>query len=157
MFLQYAGISDRDRTKILKGVNEKWFSHIGVYLERNGKRFLEAEISVDWDLYSDLVKLTPTVRSDSVGWGEDGAAPEVRTIGKRFGEKAQKLKISPSYWTCFIESIRDDSAKYQKLCKVVGVSYGSSPPEWEETPSERSLEILGLEEVNVKLRSSERD
>jgi hypothetical protein len=156
MFLQYAGITEPDRRKILKGVEERWLSHIGVFLVRNEKRFLEAEISVDWDLHSEQVQIKSTVRTDLPGW-DGGIAPEVRTVGQRFGRKAQELKSSPSFWVRFTESIRENSTKYQKLCNVVGVGYGLSAPEWEATPDERSYEILDLSEVNVSLRSSERD
>jgi len=156
MFLQYAGIHESARSKILKGVEQQWLSDIGVYLVVNGKRFLEAEISVSWDVYSDLVKLTPTIRTDLPGW-EDGIAPEVRTIGRRFGIKAQDLKLPAHFWVRFTKAICNDSSRYRQLCSIVGVSYGSRVPEWEYKPSEKAYILEDLQEVQIALRSSEHD
>ncbi len=156
MFLQYAGIHESARDKILLGVRNRWLSDIGVYLVRNGKRFLEAEIGVDWDLFSNLVKLTPTVRTDLPGW-EHGAAPEVRTIGRRFGGKAQELNMSPNFWVRFTSAIWNDPPRHRKYCSIVGVDYNSRPPEWEAFPIERAYEVQDLREVHAALRSSRYD
>lgn len=154
MFLQYAGIPEASREKILVGVEKRWLSDVGVYLTRNGKRFLEAEIGVDWDLHSDLAKLTPTIRTDLPGW-ERGAAPEVRTIGRRFGQKAQDIGAAPNFWVRFIKTIRDDSSLYRERCLIVGVNYQSHPPEWDTTPMERAYKVQDLEEVRTALRTSQ--
>lgn len=153
MFLQYAGIVEESRKRILAGVEGRWLQDIGVYLARNGKRLLEAEIGVDWDLHSDLAKLTPTIRTDLPGW-EQGTAPEVRVIGRRFGQRAQSLGVEPSYWVRFTKDVYDNPPRHREYCSIVGVSYGVAPPEWETAPAERTLELLDLQEVHTALRSS---
>jgi hypothetical protein len=154
MFLQFAGIQERARTKLLAGVENRWLSAIGVYvLNRKGLRILEAEIKVDWDQHLGLARLFPTVRADLPGW-EDGAAPEIRTIGRRFGQKANELGIKPTYWVRFNQSIRTNPARYRELCPKVGVVYNSSVPDWEAPPQGRMYKLLDLEEVNAAIRQS---
>jgi hypothetical protein len=154
MFLQYAGIQESARKKLLAGVENQWLSAIGVYvLNQKGLRILEAEIKVDWDQHLGLVHLFPTVRADLPGW-EDGAAPEIRTIGRRFGQKANQLGIKPSYWVRFNQSIRTNPARYRQLCPKVGVVYNSSVPKWDAPPGEAWYGVLDLEEVNAALRQS---
>lgn len=157
MFLQYAGIQEHKREMILKGVHEQWLTSVAVFLERNGKRFLEAEISVNWDMHAGMVVLTPMVRQDLPGW-ENGAAPEVRAIGRRFGAKAKELKLSPRYWVRFRSEITRNDRRYRELCPKVGVSYESSLAEWEGEglPAERKYELLDLSEVQVALREARR-
>ncbi|HRW98445.1 MAG TPA: hypothetical protein P5280_03095 [Cyclobacteriaceae bacterium] len=155
IFLKYAGIYENERNKIILGVKNMWLSDIGVYLTRNGKRFLEAEIGVDWTLHSNLVKLTPTIRTDLPGW-EYGASPEVSTIGRRFGGKAQELNIHPNFWVRFARSIRDNPSYHRELCSKVGVSFNSHVPDWETKPHERAFTIQDLKEVHTALRSSDR-
>lgn len=156
MFLQYAGIQESARVKILVGVEGRWLSDIGVYLTRNGKRFLEAEIGVDWDLSSNLAILTPTVRTDLPGW-EHRAAPEVSTIGRRFGKKAQELNMAPNFWVRFTRAIYDNPPLHRERCSIVGVDYRSNAPEWEPPPVERVYKVQDLQEAHTALRSSQRE
>ena len=154
MFLQYAGISDSDRNNILNGIENRWLEAVGVYLiNTDGKRVLEAEVSVNWTLHSDYAVLTPVVQADLPGW-DSGVAPEIRTIGRRFGQHAQDWGMEPSYWVKFTQAIRNDPAEYQNLCPMVGVSYQSKPPEWASTPESRHYQIPDLEEVDVAVRES---
>ena len=70
MFLRYTGLAAHKRERLLKGVEEKWFEAVAVYLTNySGKRILEAEVAVDWSLHSDLAILSPVVRSDLPGCG----------------------------------------------------------------------------------------
>ena len=156
MFLQYAGIRQSAREKIVAGIENRWLNRIGVYLTRNGKRFLEAEVGVDWELHSNLVKLTPTVRTDLLGW-ERGASPEVVAIGSRFGRKARELKLTPNFWVQFMEDIRDDPAKHRECCSFIGVGFKLRPPNWEPGRVERKYKIQDLPEVHAALRSSQND
>lgn len=153
MFLQYAGIDRTVREKILVGIEGRWLDRVGVYLSRNSKRFLEAEVGVDWELHSNLAKLTPTVHTDLLGW-EQGASPEVAAIGLRFGKKARELNLKPNYWVRFMKHIRDDPAKHREYCSFIGVGYQLRPPEWESQPAERAYKIQDLSEVHAALRSS---
>jgi hypothetical protein len=151
IFLAFAGINEESRTAILRGVNARWLEAVGVFLVRQGRRVLEAEIRIDWTMYSDLAALTPTIRTDLPGW-EGGGAPEVRTIGRRFGSRAAEMNVVPSYWVRFTETIRQDAARYAALCPEVGVSCTARPPEWAAGPRERSYNLLDLPEISTALR-----
>jgi hypothetical protein len=129
-------------------------SAVGVYvLNRAGLRILEAEIKVDWDQHVGLARLFPTIRADLPGW-EEGAAPEISTIGRRFGQKAQELGSKPSYWVLFHRSVRENPVRHRELCQKVGVRYASSVPDWAASPQERRYTVPDLEEVNAALRQS---
>jgi hypothetical protein len=154
MFLLYAGIGPGPRKKILVGVEGRWFDAIGVYLINNsGRRILEAEISISWQLHTDLTVLSPTIRTDLPGW-ERGAAPEIQVIGSRFGKKSTDMGRRPNFWVRFTSEIQGNPARHKQLCGQVGVSYGSGVPDWASNPSERSYIIDELSEINVALREA---
>jgi hypothetical protein len=154
MFLLYAGIGTGPRKKLLDGVEKRWFAAIGVYLvNTEGRRILEAEISISWQLHTDLTVLSPTIRTDLPGW-DRGAAPEIQVIGSRFGKKAKEMGRQPQYWVLFTSEIRQDAARYKRLCPQAGVSHGTGVPAWASNPNERSYTIDELSEVNVALREA---
>jgi hypothetical protein len=154
MFLQYAGIHRSTRTKLVAGIENRWMSAVGVYvLNRAGRRILEAEITVDWDQHVGLARLFPTIRADMPGW-EEGAAPEISTIGRRFGQKAQELRTKPRYWVRFNQSVRENPIRHRELCQKLGVEYRSSVPDWAASPQGRAYTVPDLEEVNAALRES---
>lgn len=154
IFLLYAGIGTGPRKKLLYGVEKRWFDAIGVYLvNTKGRRILEAEISINWQLHTDLTVLSPTIRTDLPGW-DRGAAPEIQVIGSRFGKKAKEMGRSPQYWVLFTSEIRQDAARHKRLCPQAGVSYGTGVPAWTSNPKERSYTIDELSEVNVALREA---
>jgi|HubBroStandDraft_4_1064222.scaffolds.fasta_scaffold538083_1 hypothetical protein len=154
MFLLYAGIGAAPRKKLLSGVEERWFDAIGVYLVNSaGRRILEAQISISWQLHTDLTVLSPTIRTDLPGW-DHGAAPEIQVIGSRFGKKAKEMGRQPQYWVLFTSEIRQDAARYKQLCPRAGVSHGTGVPDWASNPKERSYTIDELSEVNVALREA---
>jgi hypothetical protein len=154
MFLLYAGIGTGPRKKLLVGVEKRWLDAIGVYLINSaGQRILEAEISISWQLHTDLTVLSPTIRTDLPGW-DHGAAPEIQVIGSRFGKKAKEMGRQPYCWVLFTSEIRQDAARHKQLCPQVGVSYGTGVPDWTSNPNERSYTIDELSEVNVALREA---
>lgn len=151
MFLQYAGITDeKAREGILKGISEHWLTKVGVYLAANEKRFLEVEVALDWQAHADYAALTPEIRTDLPGWA-DGAAPEVRTLGRRFGLKARELGITPGYWVVFTTEIHTDDERYRRACTAVGVHPGGIIPEWRTPPQSRSYTVEDLAEVSVAI------
>jgi hypothetical protein len=151
MFLQYAGISDeKAREGILKGISEHWLTKVGVYLVENGKRFLEVEVALDWQAHADFTALTPEIRTDLPGWA-DGAAPEVRTLGRRFGLKARELGITPSYWVVFTNEIHADPERYRQACMAVVGGTGGTIPDWRTPPQSRSYTVEDLAEVSVAI------
>jgi hypothetical protein len=154
IFLRYAGIGESARERIFKGVANRWFSAIGVYLlDVGGLRVLEAEVAVNWTMHSDLALLSPTVRTDLSGW-ENGAAPEISVIGHRFGRIAQETKSDPHYWVRWASGIRADETRYHSLCREVGVSPRSGLPAWASTPSTRSYTLQDLQEVSAVIRKT---
>ncbi|MEV7776007.1 hypothetical protein [Kitasatospora sp. NPDC086791] len=154
IFLRYTGVSKKIRTGFLRGIENRWLAAIGVFLVNgDGLRILEAEISVDWTLHSDLGALMPTVRTDLPGW-EGGAAPEITVIGNRFGRKAQELNLTPRAWARFTSAIIADGKRHADLCGQVGVVFRGAPPGWASSPEERSYTVQDLNEVATTLRQA---
>ncbi len=139
--------------RILRGVDQRWLTGVGVYVcNASGLRVLEAEIQINWQLHSDLTLLTPVVRSDLPGW-QEGAAPEVQVIGRRFGTRARDLGLAPHYWVRFPYEARRDRSEYERRCRELGVSSEmNTVPRWQSEPSARTYDLLDLVEVNVGLR-----
>jgi len=154
IFLQYAGIGEPARVKLLDGVQERWLEVVAVYLCNEGrKRILEARVEIAWTMHSDYASISPTVNTDLPGW-ESGAAPEIRVIGHRFGQKARELNIVPNSWVLFTPSIRNNSTRHAELCAKVGVSMGHPVPEWQSKPTDRSMKIIDLDEVSVSIEEA---
>ena len=152
MFLQYAGVKSDDVEKLVSAVEAKWLKAVGVFLtDKNGERIYEAEVSIDWVAHSRYVRLSPTIRTDLPGW-ENGASPEIRTIGHRFGKKAREIGQDPRFCVRFTPEITADENRHKSLCAIVGVSFSSPMPRWASAPTERSYSVLDLSEVNVALR-----
>ncbi|MET7399094.1 hypothetical protein ABZS66_37000 [Dactylosporangium sp. NPDC005572] len=154
MFLMYSGLPSYKHDNILKGIDNHWLDAVGVYLVSGGERVLEAEVKVDWKLHTDLVVISPTVRGNLPGWTE-GAAPEIKAIGHRFGLRAQELDLVPRYWVQFTAQINADPALYRQRCADVGVNAGSSLPPWRSTPATRSYRVEDLQEISIDLRDAQ--
>jgi hypothetical protein len=152
MFLRYSGLAARYRDRILAGVEERWLSHVGVFLlSDRGQRILEAEISVDWAQHAEFASLSPTIRTDLPGW-EDGASPEIIVIGQQFGREAQAMGRDVHCWVRFTAEIRRNPNRHQSLCDEVGVLYQSTVPKWESDPEERSYTVVDLNEMRTAYR-----
>jgi hypothetical protein len=140
IFLQYAGIREASRTKV------------GVYLvDSAGKRVLEIAVKIDWTAHADFAAISPYLSTDLPGW-ESGAAPEIRTLGRRFGSKAREYEQTPRHWVRFTAAIRRDEQLHRRLCGEAGYKYQGSVPEWRNPPTRRDdMRLLDLEEINISI------
>jgi hypothetical protein len=150
MFLQYAGIVAAKRSKVLIAVEKQWLDRVGVYLvDSNNKRILQIAVEIDWPAHADFAAISPHVRTDLPGW-ESGVAPEIRTLGRRFGRKAQDLGQIPRHWVRFSAEIRRDEQLHRKRCSEAGYSFEGEVPEWRNPPVRREdMRLLDLEEVGL--------
>ncbi len=155
MFMQYAGLGRRARKRLLAAVDGQWLEEVAVYLvDEHGERFAEAAVLVDWDLHLRLSAVSPDLTKDLPGW-EDGAAQEIRVIGRRIGQRAKQLRKETHYWVRFRPEIRTRPGLHKELCSKVGVEFnGTGPPPWRAAPQEESLEVLDLPEVHVSIREA---
>jgi hypothetical protein len=146
-----AGIADTATDKVCHGVDQKWLTSVGLYLVRNGRRVYEIEARISWTAYSD----GPYVdfSSDLPGW-EGTGSPEAIILGQRFAAVATREGLAPHYWVRFTSAIWADSALHASLCPKVGVTHGSSVPEWAKTPTTRSLPLQDLREIGASERSA---
>lgn len=152
IFLQYAGITDVKREQLLTAIENRWLEKVGVYLvDSAGKRILEVVVGIDWDAHADFAAISPHISTDLPGW-EAGAAPEIRTLGRRFGTKAKELGQRPRHWVRFTAAIRADEQLHRRLCAEAGYQFRGGAPEWRNPPVRRDqMKILDLEEVDLSI------
>ncbi|MBH0776613.1 hypothetical protein [Nocardia bovistercoris] len=151
IFLQYAGLPEADRTKVLDVVARRWIEKVGVYLLEAGKRVLEVAVEIDWPRHDDFAAISPVINTDLPGW-ESGAAPEIRTLGHRFGGKARESGQTPQHWVLFTTEIRTDAELHRKRCTEAGYLYRGGVPDWRNAPVRRdNMQLLDLEEVNISI------
>jgi hypothetical protein len=133
-FLRRSGVSKMDRQGILKGVEKRWLSAIGIYLlNSSGKRLLEVRISIDWKAGSDLSVLSPVIYSSVPGW-DDVAASGLQMIGVRLKKRASKSGRRTRYWVAFTPDVRADPERHKRLSDQLRVGR-NPPPAWKSTPS----------------------
>jgi hypothetical protein len=152
IFLQYAGIAETRRTKLLNAVEQRWLEKVGVYLvDSDEKRVLEVAVAIDWTAHADYAAISPHIRTDLPGW-DSGAAPEIRTLGRRFGSKAQEYGQTPRHWVRFTAAIRGDEQLHRRRCKEAGYQFQSGVPQWRNPPvRQEDRKLLDLEEVSISI------
>jgi len=155
IFLQYAGVNEASRTKVLNAVQQRWLEKVGVYLTDDaGKRVLEVAVGIDWAAHADYAAISPYINTDLPGW-ESGAAPEIRTLGHRFGKKARESGQTPRHWVRFTAAIRADENRHRQLCDEAGYLFRGGVPAWRNPPARRDeMRILDLEEVNISIHEA---
>jgi hypothetical protein len=146
-----AGISSSDRSKVCRGVSERWLDAVALYLERDGERVYEIEARINWSLHSDLAELE--FSTDLPGW-EGTGSPEAVILGRRFAAVAAKHGLTPTFWVRFTAEIHRDPVRHASLCPLVGVVYGSQVPDWNGSPVIRSLPLQDLGEIGLSERST---
>ncbi|MGH3768069.1 MAG: hypothetical protein ACRDTX_23465 [Pseudonocardiaceae bacterium] len=152
IFLQYAGIAEAKRTKVITAVEQRWLEKVGVYLvDSGGKRVLEVAVEIDWTAHTDFAAISPHIRTDLPGW-DSGAAPEIRTLGRRFGTKAKEYRQTPQHWVIFTAAIRRDEQLHRKRCGEAGYVFQGHVPEWRNPPDRRQdMRLLDLEEISISI------
>jgi hypothetical protein len=151
-FMTYGGIKEKDIDEVVYGVGEKAVQAVGIYgLDSSCLRVIEAELSVDWELSAKLTLSIPNISGGLTGWDRT-QAPEVKVVGRRFAQAAERLQLTISYWVRFIPSVRDVPDSHKKWCDRLGLTCGQGPPGWKETPEERPETLLDIPEVQVSIR-----
>ncbi len=151
VFLQYAGIGAAKQDRILPAVNRREIEAVGVYrTNAQERRTEEIEFRISWSRHLDQASIQPVFSTDLPGW-DQGAAPEVLVMARRFGQSGG---ASPRFWVRFVPSVRQNPTKHRQLCDEVGVRFGSSPPQWLTRPSERSLTVQDMDEASVHGRTT---
>jgi hypothetical protein len=148
-FLSLSGIDSERRAKVVNAVNEKWLEAVAVYVEKNGKRVLEGELKINWNLHSDHADLT--IATDSPGW-EGGAAPELTILANRLLTYANREALGTRFWVSFTKAIREDAVLYKARCEKVGV--GGTVSDWNKDPVSRRIVLQDMTEAHVTLRDA---
>jgi hypothetical protein len=146
-----AGISESNIVKVCHGVQQRWLDSVGLYLKRDGDRVYEVEAKIKWSAHLDTAELE--FSTDLPGW-EGKGSPEALILGRRFAGVAERESLAPQYWVRFTSAIRAEPSLHQRLCPQVGVSYGSSVPDWAKSPTIHSLPMQDLREVGLSERSA---
>ncbi len=152
LFFRCSGKSDQEVESLLNAIRCHELEAVGVYIEENGYRIAEVELEVDWQQYSENVHICGNLfDTDSPGWKE-GKAPEAYVAAGRLLKAAKKMRLPLRSWIRVSDSVRASTSEHKKVCDKLGYAYNSSVAPWKNTPSSRSRNIVGLEELQVTSR-----
>lgn len=152
MFLRYCMVNEGLRELVLLGVNHRWVHSAAAYITDavTEKRILEAFVMIDWEMHSDLARLTPTIVSDLPGW-DKGSAPEIQVIGRRFGREAKSRGRPVHCWVSLTSTVRGNPSVLARANREMRIS--GSTPDWASAPTGRTYPLLDLSEQQVGIRS----
>ncbi len=152
-FFRCAGMSDAEVEKMLHAIELHQLKAVGVYIEENGYKTAEVELSVDWDMHNKIIlKTGNTLNTDIAGWNDDGIAPEayipVQKVAKIAKEKGTTLRS----WILVSNEVFSDKTKHKAVCDELGYSFGSSVPSFKEEINEKIRPVNEVEELTVATR-----
>lgn len=145
----HGGVDDNSTRKVCHGVEERWLTAVGLFLERPAGIVYEVEARINWRAHSDQADLD--FDSNLPGW-ENNGSPEAILVGSRFAAIAAKHGLAPRFWVRFTAEIAADPRRYQELCTELGV--GGQLPAWNGSPTARSMPLQDLREMRVTVRST---
>lgn len=153
MFLTCAGVSERDRKKLIQSVEAHELDAVGIYIEDNGYRIAEVEFSIDWNLHNQMLgTYGERFNVDLPGWNNN-VSPEAYVSAQRLVEVAKKMKKSVRSWIRVSNTIRNNPQKHRTVCDNLGYSYGSSVSPWKNPPVEQERQVNYLPEAKVTRRT----
>lgn len=148
-FMTYGNIRSSYMEDIVYAVGEKAVEAVGIYgTDASGMRVIEAQLCVDWERSSTLSLTVPTLTSGMSGWDER-QAPEVKLVGRRFAEAADRLQLKTNFWVRFIRNVRVDSAQHEHWCERLGLS--GTAPAWRDPPQRIGENVFDLPELDVSI------
>ena len=155
LFLRYTGMPPAERELILAAIARGDLDALGAFLERDGFRFVEVELTVDRKLHAQLkIADGDMFDTDQPGW-EDNVSPEVNQYARQISRIAKRERLKVRHWIMVNSEIRANPKRHKSLCESLGFSFGSSPPPWPHaTPREREIEILDLPEMKIYERQA---
>lgn len=154
MFLRCSNFSDHDVDLLLKAVENKELSAIGIYIEDDGYRIAEVEFEIDWDEHQRMIGTHGYyLNVDIPGW-KNGVSPEAYVPARRLVELAKQEHKVVHSWICVSPDVRRDKAKHKAVCKKLGYCFGGSVPHWKNPPIEQERRINNLQEAKVTSRVS---
>jgi hypothetical protein len=155
LFLRYTGMASTDRDRLLASITRGELAAIGAYLERDGYRFMEVELEIDWELHAQLKRAEGDMfDTDQAGW-EENASPEVNQYARQLSRIAKKEGLPVRHWIQVAREIRSDPTKHQALCGSLGYSFGSSVAPWRGgSPREKEISVLDLPETKIYERQA---
>lgn len=148
-FMTYGGIRSVYIDSVIYGVGEKAVEAVGIYgTDATALRVIEAQLKVDWERSATLSVTVPTLSGGMSGWDER-QTPEVKQVGRRFADAADRLQATVSFWVQFVRGIRDDEQLYQAWCDRLGLS--ETAPEWRDPPQRIDENVFDVPELDVSI------
>ena len=154
LFLRSAGMNDKEVEKLLDSVEKHELIAVGIYIEENGYKAAEVEISVDWDLHKEMVKTSGEHFSDDIPGWKNGVAPEAYVAVQRLVRYAKNSNKRVQSWIRVSPEVRKNPDQHKAVCDKLGYAYGRSTPKWKNEPVDTSLKVNHLEEVTITRRFS---
>lgn len=150
LFLRYTGMRPDARERLLASIARGELEALGAYLERDGFRFMEVELEVDWELHAQLKRAEGDMfDTDQPGW-EENASPEVNQYAHQISRIAKREGLRVRHWIRVNRDIRSDPTRHRALCESLGYSFGWTVPPWRgDGPKEREISVLDLPETRI--------
>ena len=100
-----------DVKKLLKAVDNKELSAVGIYIEDGGYRIAEVEFEIDWDEHQRMIGVYGTqFNTDLPGW-DNGVSPEAYIAAQRLVEAAKQMGKPVRSWIRVSPSVRNNPAR----------------------------------------------
>ena len=157
VFLRYTGMVAADRDKLLASIERGELAAIGAFLEKDGYRFMEVELEIDWKFHAKLKRAEgDKFDTDLPGWEEYGT-PEVNKCAQQISRIARDEGLRVRHCIRVIDQIISDPTWHQALCESLGYSFGSTLPPWRGGSSrEKKVNIIDLPEMGIYEREAGR-
>ncbi len=148
-----ANMPKRDIKKLLKAVDNKELSAVGIYIEDDDYRIAEVEFEIDWDEHQHMIGACGThFNTDLPGW-DNGVSPEAHIAAQRLVEAAKQMGKPVHSWIRVSPSVRNNPARHKTVCDNLGYSYGSTVSPWKDKPITQSRNVNYLPEAKVTQRT----
>lgn len=153
LFLTCAKIPKSEIKKLLKAVDNKELSAVGIYIEDNNYRIAEVEFEIDWDEHQHMIGVYGThFNTDLPGW-DNGISPEAYIAAQRLVKAAKQMGKPVCSWIKVSPSVLNNPARYKAVCNKLGYSYGSVVPPWKDEPITQCRKVNYLSEAKVTQRT----
>ena len=153
LFLTCAKMPKSDIKKLLKAVDNKELSAVGIYIEDGGYRIAELEFEIDWDEHQRMIGVYGTqFNTDLPGW-DNSVSPEAYIAAQRLVEAAKQMGKTVRSWIRVSPSVRNNPARHKAVCANLGYVYGSTVPSWKDEPITQSRNVNYLPEAKVTQRT----
>lgn len=146
-------MSKFDIKRLLKAVDNKELSAVGIYIEDNNYRIAEVEFEIDWDKHQHMIgTYGAQFNTDLPGWN-NGVSPEAYIAAQHLVEAAKQMGKTVHSWISVSPAVYNNPVKHKEVCDNLGYSYGCTVPPWKNEPITQRRSVNYLPEAQITQRT----